>query len=169
MKRHALRACRWLAQVLIVLPVFERIAPKGACLWLDRQLTILARFAVDYIFFQAVHIGRVPLAVRNPFQVAQAARRHDVRQLVHYSLRAAIGGAARRAVKARGVAARARAILSALRNVSALAARLARRAGLSRRASAQSCVRNASCANIAPVASAAPGCAALYGLCADTS
>lgn len=53
LKRHALRACRWLAQLLIVLPIFERIAPKRARLWLDQRLTILATFALDFIFFHA--------------------------------------------------------------------------------------------------------------------
>lgn len=59
LKRLALRACRWLAYLLIVLPVFERIAPKRARLWLDQRLTILERFAQDLIFYRAAQ-RRVP-------------------------------------------------------------------------------------------------------------
>jgi hypothetical protein len=169
LKRHALRACGWLAQLLIVLPIFERIAPTGARIWLDQRLTILARFALDFIFFHAARMRRAPSRLRNHHQVALAARHHDVRMCVRYSLRAALGGSLRRALKARGFKARAKAILSALQNASKLAARLARRAGLSRRASAHSCVRDALAAVIAPTACAASAFAADNGLSADTS
>lgn len=170
LKRHALRACRWLAQLLIVLPVFERIAPKGACIWLDQRLTILARFALDFIFFHAARMRRAPSKVRNHQQAARTARRHDVRMRMRYSLRAAIGGRLRRVLKARGFKARAKAILFALRNALKLASCLARRAGLSGRASAHTCVRDALAAMIASAAcAAAPALAADDGLRADTS
>ena len=169
LKRHALRACNWLAQLLIVLPVFERIAPKRARIWLDQRLTILARFALDFIFFHAAHMRPAPPRLRNYHQAVLAGRRHDVRMRVRYSLRAVIGGYLRHALKARGFKARAEAILFALRNYLKLAARLARRAGLSRRASAHTCVRDALAAVIAPAACAAPALAADGGPRADTS
>lgn len=169
LKRHALRACHWLAQLLIVLPIFERIAPKSARVWLDQRLTILARFALDFIFFHAAHMRPAPPRLRNYHQAVLAARRHDVRVNVRFSLRTALGGGLRRALKARGFKARATAILSALRNALKLAARLARRAGLSRRAAAHSCVRDALAALIAPAACAAPAFVADGGPSADTS
>lgn len=140
LKRHALRACRWLAYLLIVLPVFERIAPKRARLWLDQRLTILERFAQDLIFYRAAQRRVAPPEMRNAIQAALAARRHDVRVKSACSLRAALGGRLRRDLKARGFKARADAILSALRDADALAARLARRMrrGLSRIMSAHS-------------------------------
>lgn len=169
LKRRALRACRWLVQLLIVLPVFERIAPKRARIWLDQRLTILANFALDFIFLHAARMRRAPSKIRNPHQAALAVRRHDVRMRVRYSLRAAVGGKLRRALKARGFKARAKAILSALQSHLKLAARLAQRAGLSRRASAHTSVRDALASTIAPAACAAAACAGGDGLCADTS
>lgn len=169
LKRHALRACRWLAQLLIVLPVFERIAPKRARIWLDQRLTILARFALDFIFFYAAHMRAAPPRIRNPHQAAYAARHHDVRIRVRFSLRAAIGGDLRRALRARGFKARAKAILLVFRNHLKLAARVARRAGLSRNVSAHTCVRDALAAVIAPAGCTAAGFAVDDGLRADTS
>jgi hypothetical protein len=151
LKRQALRACRWLAQLLIVLPVFERIAPKRARIWLDQRLTILENFALDFIFFHAAHLRPAPSRLRNHHQIVQVARRHDVRMQVRFCLRATIGGELRRALKARGFKARASAILFALRNAAILAARLARRAGLSRRFSAHSRVLAGSATLIAAV------------------
>lgn len=149
--RHALRACQWLAQLLIVLPVFERIAPGRARVWLDRRLTILARFALDFIFCRAAQRRLAPGTMRNPVQTTFAARRHDVRARFTCSLRAALGGRLRRALKARGFKARAKAILSALRNADALAARLAHRMrrGLSRIMNAHSRVMDGLAATIA--------------------
>jgi hypothetical protein len=169
LKRHALRACQWLAQLLFVLPVFERIAPKRAGIWLDQRLTILARFALDFIFFQAAHMRPQSPKLRNPFQAALAARTQGVRMRVGFSLRAAVGGRLRRALKARGFKARAQAILAALRNHAKRAARLARRAGLSRNASAHTRALDAIAAAFAPAACAAVAFALDGGVRADTS
>jgi hypothetical protein len=157
LKRRALRASLWLARLLSVLPAFEKFAPARAQSWLHQKLDLLAQFALNIIFIRAARSIRPPADIRNRYQVARAAARHDVRMCVRYSMRAALGGRLRRALKGRGLKARAEAILRALQDQAKLAARLARHAGLSRRAVAHTRVFDALAATIAPPSCAAAG------------
>ena len=149
LKRRALWASLWLAKLLTVLPAFERFAPTAAKVWLDRRLTLLADFVINLIFMRAAHSRTRGAALRNWKQIALKRAHHDVRTNVEHDLRAALGGALRRAVKVRGsFKARAEAILIALHNQAKLAAQLCRRMrrGLSRRASAFTRPMDAACA-----------------------
>lgn len=157
LKRRALRASLWLARFLSVFPAFEKFAPAGARRWLRERLDILAQFALNIIFIRAARSIRSQAAIRDRHQVIRAAARHDVRICVRFSMRAVLGGRLRRALKKRGLKARAEAILRALQNQEKLAARLARRAGLSRRASAHTRVLDAVAASISSAACAAAG------------
>ena len=146
LKRRALWASLWLAKLLTVLPAFERFAPAGARAWLDRRLTLLADFVINLIFIRAAHSRTGGAALRNWKQIAMKQAHHDVRANVQHDLRAALGGALRRAVKPRGsFKVRAEAILYALRNQAKIAAQLCRRMrnGLSRRLSAFTRAMNA--------------------------
>lgn len=149
LKRRALWASLWLAKLLTVLPAFERFAPTAAKVWLDRRLTLLADFVINLIFMRAAHSRTRGAALRNWKQIALKRAHHDVRTNVEHDLRAALGGALRRAVKVRGsFKARAEAILIALHNQAKLAARLCRRMrrGLSRRTCAFTRPMDAACA-----------------------
>ena len=139
LKRRALWASLWLAKLLTVLPAFERFAPAGARAWLDRRLNFLADFVINLIFIRAAQSRTGAPPPRHWKQIAMKQAHHDVRANIRHDLRAALGGALRRAVKVRGsFKARAEAILIALHNQTKLAAQLCRRMrrGLSRRASA---------------------------------
>lgn len=137
LKRKALWATLWLAKLIRFMPDLLRL-PRRARAFVGRRLDVLADFVINLVVIRAAHQFRPVQRQRNRFAVWRAAQRHDVRARHVRSLRAAIGGNLRRALKARGLKARAEAILRALQNLDRLLARFLRRMkkGLSRRMSA---------------------------------
>jgi hypothetical protein len=146
LERKALWAALWLAKLVHFMPDVLRL-PRRVRAFIERRLDMLADFVINFVIIRAARQIRPGQRQRNRFTVWCASVRHDVRARQLQSLRAAIGGRLRCALKARGLKARAEAILYALQNLDRLTARFVRRMrqGLSRRMSARSRANGASC------------------------
>ncbi len=149
LKRRALRAAVWLADVLRYMPDGLHL-PKRVQAFIERRLDLLAGFVIHLVFMRAAQHCRPGQRQRNLFAAGRANLRHDVRTQITHNMRATIGGHLRRKLNPRGrgskhLKARAAAILAAMRTVGQIAARFIRRMkkGLSRRASAHSRVKAA--------------------------
>ena len=144
LKRTALSAALWLAQLILYLPDGLKL-PRSIRAFVERRLNLLEAFAADLVMIRAAHLHRTQARVRDHACVARAQNRHDVRVNVRHSMRAAMGGRLRRTLKTRGdLKARARAILYNLEHQEQLAKaciRRMRRSGLSRRTNAHSRVK----------------------------
>lgn len=141
LKRKALSAALWLAQLILYMPDALRL-PRSIHAFVERRLNLLETFVANLVMIRAAHLHRTQARVRDHACVARAQSRHDVRANVRHSMRAAMGGRLRRTLKTRGdLKARARAILHNLEHQEQLAqacTRRLRRSGLSRRTSAHS-------------------------------
>jgi len=141
LKRTALSAALWLAQLILFLPDALKL-PRSIKAIVERRLTLLEAFVADLVMIRAAHLHRTQARMRDRACVARAQSRHDVRANVRHSVRAAMGGRLRRILKTRGdLKARAKAILHNLEHQELLARmciRRMRRSGLSRRTSAHS-------------------------------
>jgi len=137
--RKALWAALWLAKLLRYMPDVVRL-PRPAQAYVERRLNLLAEFVINLVIIRTAHLCRPGRRQRNQFAVWRADMRRDVRARQVHSLRALIGGQLRRELKARGLKARAEAILHALQDLDRLVARFAQRMrkGQSRRMSAHS-------------------------------
>jgi len=139
-KRRALWAALWLARLIRILSGFSQVPMPDVCRQaFGKALDLLARLVVFLVLIRAAQLKAPGAKVRNGRRVALAMRRHDVRVMERGGMRAAIGGALRRAVKARGTSARdfqarAEKLLGVLMALESWAARLAHRArnGLTR-------------------------------------
>lgn len=144
LKRTALSAALWLAQLILFLPDALKL-PRSLKAFVERRLTLLEAFVADLVMIRAAHLHRTQARMRDRARVARAQSRHDVRANVRHSMRAAMGSRLRRTLKARGdLKARARAILHNLEHQDQLARiciRRMRRSGLSRRMSGHTRVK----------------------------
>ena len=121
--------------------------PQPVQAYVERRLDLLADFVINLVIIRSARFMRTGARLRDRFAVERAGARHDVRVQITLSLRALIGGRLRRQLKARGLKARAAAILRALQNLDGLVAYFVRRMreGLSRRMSAHSLAPVALC------------------------
>lgn len=149
LKRCALRAAVWLAEVLQYMPDVRRL-PKRVQAFVEHRLDLLAGLVIHLVFMRSAPQCRPGQRVRDWLSVGRASVRHDVRVHITHSLRATIGGRLRRQLNPRGkgvrkLKARAAAVLFALRNLDSIVARFIRRMknGLSKRLSAHSRVKHA--------------------------
>jgi hypothetical protein len=144
LKRNALSAALWLAQLILLLPDGLKLS-RTMHAFVERRLNLLEAFVADLVMIRAAHLHHTQAHVRDRACVARAQSHHDVRTNVRHSMRAAMGGRLRRALKTRGdLKARAKAILHNLEHQDQLARaciRRMRRSGLSRRTSAHSRVK----------------------------
>lgn len=143
LKRKALWAALWLAKLLRYMPDVLRL-PRRVQTYIERRLDLLAEFVINLVIIRTAHLCRPGQRQRDRFANWRAGMRHDVRVRQSDSLRAIVGGRLRRELKARGLKARAEAILRALKNLDRLVVRFARRMrkGQSRRMSVHTSALN---------------------------